>query len=87
MKIYVTISEPKRQMIREFLDKMQCKGVIYLEIILEVCHPEYFEEFKAQKVERKLISMREGEIQIVKIFSQGSELQSEFAWEENGQIH
>lgn len=43
-----------------------------------MCHQEDFDKFGAQKVERKLLAMRQGESQIFRVFLQERELQLEY---------
>ncbi|POS86362.1 hypothetical protein EPUL_000567 [Erysiphe pulchra] len=69
MKIYESIPEPQRQGIREYDWKE----------MLEVYHSEYFDQVGAQKVERKLLAMRQGESQLFRKLLQEWELQLECA--------
>ncbi|KAI0994649.1 hypothetical protein K3495_g13532 [Podosphaera aphanis] len=79
MKIYESIPEPQRQRIRGYWIKCGESEVFNWEQFLEECNKEYFDKIGAQRAERKLLSMRQGESQIFRNFLQEWELQLEFA--------
>ena len=79
MKIYESIPEPQRQRIRGYWIRCGEKETFNWKEMLSVCHNEYFDQVGAQKAERKLLSMRQGESQIFRKFQQEWELQLEYA--------
>ena len=79
MKIYESLPEPQRQRIRGYWVQCGEKYNYNWEEMLSVCHQEYFDKVGAQKAERKLLAMRQGESQIFRMFLQEWELQFEYA--------
>ncbi|KAI1002145.1 hypothetical protein K3495_g6057, partial [Podosphaera aphanis] len=79
MKIYESIPEPKRQRIRGYWIKCGEADTYDWKEMLEACNKEYFDKVGAQKAEKKLLAMRQGESQVFRSFLQEWELQLEFA--------
>ncbi|KAI0991236.1 hypothetical protein K3495_g16951, partial [Podosphaera aphanis] len=79
MKIYQSIPEPQRQRIRNHWMKCGAERNYNWKEFLVKCNEAYFDKVGAEKAERKLHSMKQGEAQIFRQFLQEWELQFEYA--------
>ena len=79
MKIYQSIPEPQRQRIRGYWIECGRTNTFNHKEMLEECDRKFFDKIGAEKAEKKLQSMRQGEAQIFRSFLQEWELQLEFA--------
>ncbi|KAI0992021.1 hypothetical protein K3495_g16165, partial [Podosphaera aphanis] len=79
MKIYESIPEPQRQRIRGYWMRIGQANVYDHKELLEECNNKFFDKIGAEKAEKRLHSMRQGEAQIFRKFLQEWELQLEYA--------
>lgn len=75
MKIYESIPEDKGQRIRGYWIECRKKEIYNWKEISDVCHEEFFDKVEAQKAERRILAMRQGECQIFVNFLQDWEVQ------------
>lgn len=79
LKIYESIPEPQRQRIRGYWIRCGEDENFNWKEFLEECNVQYFDQIGADKAERKLSKMRQGESQYFRNFLQEWELQLEYA--------
>ncbi|KAI0991830.1 hypothetical protein K3495_g16357, partial [Podosphaera aphanis] len=79
MKIYESIPEPQRQRIRGYWIQCGRENVYDHEKLLDECNKRFYDKIGAEKAEKKLHSMKQGESQFFRKFLQDWELQLEFA--------
>ena len=78
MKIYGSIPEPQRQKIRGYWMKYGRQEVYNYKELLEECNNKFFDKVRAEKAEKRLHAMRQGEAQFFRVFLQEWELQLEY---------